>query len=499
MSKRPYASDFPSGSPSPPIRKTIVTTEPHLWNRNNQSLRALEPQQARETSAAVVAKRTITPDQLWRTPITRSMGINAILNPSHSLAMDPSPPLGIRDLLEPALYSSSSPSTNPPATPSPMGLTPSSDPFMSQHGRRMYSPVPQRHILTAKSPAVRSQNIGFGYPPVRGTMLVEQTPFVPQPYGDSLVRSSMDASQSTRHFMSKLSNRPTTFPGNSRPVVAPQNTTLDMAQTAYRPLLQASHPPSPTNLLQQPISSLPQHIGDPFTGEESWGRTPQNSDSSYTFVSAHSRFSSIRDPSSQSIIPIDFDSGSREAAEKRLKNCAASRSFRKRRKLNENEMKHKLERQEDKIRHITEARDFYRAERDFFKALYGRDMGLDRIPRRPQSPVPESEGEQEVGQVRRQLDCRYRQFPSKVKPIPNEDNSLSCVDLPSDSSTYAKSVSVDMCSSRDLPTTSIFSKKTARQELESWPVGIQFTAECIRFVKISGDRFPIVHYYVAAF
>ncbi|KGM92345.1 uncharacterized protein PADG_11542 [Paracoccidioides brasiliensis Pb18] len=125
-----------------------------------------------------------------------------------------------------------------------MGLTP-------------YSPVPQRHILTAISPAVR------------GTMLVEQKPFVPQPYG-------------TRWY------------------------------------------------------------------DRSWMNSNQRA-------------------------------GSWKAAEKRLKIVLLPRVFGKGRKLNENEMKQKSERQEDDIKLLTEARGFYRAERDFFKALYGRDLGLDRI------------------------------------------------------------------------------------------------------------------------
>ncbi|EEH47002.2 uncharacterized protein PADG_03100 [Paracoccidioides brasiliensis Pb18] len=37
ISKRPYTQDFPSNSPSPNVHKTIMTTEPPLWNRNDQS------------------------------------------------------------------------------------------------------------------------------------------------------------------------------------------------------------------------------------------------------------------------------------------------------------------------------------------------------------------------------------------------------------------------------------------------------------------------------
>ncbi|EEH18103.2 hypothetical protein PABG_00666 [Paracoccidioides brasiliensis Pb03] len=59
-------------------------------------------------------------------------------------------------------------------------------------------------------------------------------------------------------------------------------------------------------------------------------------------------------------------------------------------------MKQKSERQEDDIKLLTEARGFYRAERDFFKALYGRDLGLDRIAQQPQSLVFESDGESDM-------------------------------------------------------------------------------------------------------
>ncbi|PGH34890.1 hypothetical protein GX50_02241 [[Emmonsia] crescens] len=396
MSKRPHASDFPSGSPSRRVRKTVATTELSPRSRNDGTVEPLELQPT----------RGIGPPP----PTTRSIGMHAILNPSHSLAMGPSPHQGNRDILEPTLSTSPSPTTNLQATPSPVGLNPQSDRTASHHDRTMYSPLPQRHILTARSPGVRSSSIGSGYTPVRGTMTVEHTPFVPmqQSYGDPIIRSTMEAPPPMRHSLSHPSAPPpTTLPIDPRPTTgrqgsASQITAPGTSHATYSPLIQGSHPPASTNLLQQPVTSLPQPAGVSFIGEESRSRTPHEAGSSYTFAGGQNKFASPRDIQSRLSVPVDFDSGSRKAAEKRLKNSDASKRFRERKKVNEKEMKQEVERQKDDIKFLTEERDFYRVERDFFRTMYDRDIGLHRIPPRPTSPrlcqssapVSESESEQ---------------------------------------------------------------------------------------------------------
>ncbi|OJD10376.1 hypothetical protein AJ78_08590, partial [Emergomyces pasteurianus Ep9510] len=409
MSKRPHASDFLSGSPPRRVRKTVATTELSPRSRSDRAVEPVEPKAPRDNGPAARTGKTGSPDPVWRTPTTRSIGMHAILNPSHSMDTGPSPHQGSRDTLEPTPSTSPSPSTNPQATPSPAGLTPQSDRSASQHDRPMFSPLPQRHILTARSPVVLASSIGPGYTPVRGTMTVESTPFLPtqQPYGDPIIRSTMDAPPPMRYSLSHPAAPSTTLHIDPRPTPrrqgsAPQTVAPGTSHTVYSPLIQGSHVTASTSLLQQPVTSLPQPTGAPFIGEEGRSRTPHESGSSYTFVSGQNKFASPRDIQSRLSVPVDFDSGSRKAAEKRLKNSDASKRFRERKKVNEKEMKQEVERQKDDIKFLTEERDFYRAERNFFRTLYDRDIGLHRIPPRPTSPrlrqssapVSESESEQ---------------------------------------------------------------------------------------------------------
>ncbi|OAX78897.1 hypothetical protein ACJ72_06787 [Emergomyces africanus] len=410
MSKRPHASDFLSGSPPRRVRKTVATTdELSPRSRNDGAVEPVEPKVPRDNGRAAPTGKTGSPDPVWRTPTTRSLGMHAILNPSHNMVTGPSPLVGNRDILEPTPSTSPSPSTNPQATPSPAGLTPQSDRSTSQHDRTMYSPLPQRHILTARSPGVRASSIGTSYAPVRGTMPVEHNPFLPmhQSYGDPIIRSTMEAPPPMRYSLSHPAAPPTTLPIDPRPTTGRQGSASQVIipgtpHTVYSPIIQGSHVTASTNLLQQPVSSLPRPTGGPSISEETRSRTPHESGSSYTFVSGQNKFASPRDIQSRLSVPVDFDSGSRKAAEKRLKNSDASKRFRERKKVNEKEMKQEVERQKDDIKFLTEERDFYRAERDFFRTLYDRDIGLHRIPPRPTSPrlhqssapVSESESEQ---------------------------------------------------------------------------------------------------------
>ncbi|PGH10293.1 hypothetical protein GX51_00050 [Blastomyces parvus] len=410
MSKRPHASDLPSGSPSRRVRKTVATTELSPRSRNDRIVEPLEPQITRDSDPASLAGRTGSPDPTWRTATTRSLGMHAILNPSHTLAPGPSAHQVNRDIPEPTPSTSPSPSTNPHATPSSAGLTPQSDRSVSQHDRTMYSPLPQRHILTAKSPGVRAASIGPSYGPARGTMAVEHNPFLPPqqpPYGDSAMRPTMEAPSSMRYSLSHPSVPPSTLSIDPRPTTGrqgsgPQITTPGTTHTVYSPLIQGSHVPVSTNLLQQPVTSLSQPTGASFIGEENRSRAPHDGGSGFTFAGGQSKFASPRDIQSRLSVPVDFDSGSRKAAEKRLKNSDASKRFRERKKVNEKEMKQEVERQKDDIKFLTEERNFYRAERDFFRTLYDREVGLHRIPPRPTSPrfrqssapVSESESEQ---------------------------------------------------------------------------------------------------------
>jgi len=92
-------------------------------------------------------------------------------------------------------------------------------------------------------------------------------------------------------------------------------------------------------------------------------------------------------PPAQGLIPVfvDLKSGSRSQAEKRKANSDASRRFRNRKK-NEMAMEQKISSLSEEVRLTGDERDFYRAERDFFREALSRAIGPAKVPPRPTSP-----------------------------------------------------------------------------------------------------------------
>lgn len=87
------------------------------------------------------------------------------------------------------------------------------------------------------------------------------------------------------------------------------------------------------------------------------------------------------------MIPVytDLKSGSRSQALKRKANSDASRRFRNRKK-NEMVMENKISEQAEQLRWMTEERDFYLSERNFWRGQLERAVGPDQLPLRPLSP-----------------------------------------------------------------------------------------------------------------
>ena len=88
------------------------------------------------------------------------------------------------------------------------------------------------------------------------------------------------------------------------------------------------------------------------------------------------------------IVPVELDvqQASKMADEKRKRNAGASARFRERRKQKERESAQSIASLERDIKEISEERDFYIAERNFFRDVVARNLGLSQIPPRPASP-----------------------------------------------------------------------------------------------------------------
>jgi hypothetical protein len=85
-------------------------------------------------------------------------------------------------------------------------------------------------------------------------------------------------------------------------------------------------------------------------------------------------------------VKVDLQQASKIADEKRKRNAGASARFRARRKKKEKEALHSISAMEKEVRDIAEERDFYISERNYFRDLAMRHLGLGQIPPRPPSP-----------------------------------------------------------------------------------------------------------------
>ncbi|MCJ1351530.1 MAG: hypothetical protein MMC33_001514 [Icmadophila ericetorum] len=144
-------------------------------------------------------------------------------------------------------------------------------------------------------------------------------------------------------------------------------------------------------------------------------------------------------------VPVDVQAASKMADEKRKRNAGASARFRQRRKEKERESSQTIAKLENQVREIGEEREYYRAERDYFRQLVYSTSATQAqmVPRMPsprtrrlvtqtggnasnppnpqwqQSP-PEERGGQSGRNTRRRISSYTPQFdlppPSSVSP-----------------------------------------------------------------------------------
>ncbi|KAK2807818.1 hypothetical protein FQN49_008773, partial [Arthroderma sp. PD_2] len=177
-----------------------------------------------------------------------------------------------------------------------------------------------------------------------------------------------------------------------RPSANPQSqeTSPRTPQSSYSPYSQASPAPAPPAHLQQqnpsPVSTTA--LPGPPRSSMAQSLLPLEARGHYRgeagLVSIGPYMSA---EASTGLIPftIDRDSGSMKAKIKREKNSSASKRFRQRKKVVEAEQSQAIKRQEEEIKALTEERDYYIRERNFFRDMYARTPGA-KIPPRPQSP-----------------------------------------------------------------------------------------------------------------
>lgn len=361
-------------------------------------------------------KRRVSADHgssFSQTP-SRSIAMQSILNPL-DVSIEPRSRHGSREPFESPRSAPASPSSNirPPVDT----LLPFDQPGLSPRTQT-------GSIFIPRSPG-RAASLGGRFNSVPGTMNVTQSPFVqsPQPQTFStehtgrIIPESFTGAGSNRfqygggggrmRSVSFFAEHRSAHVG-SRP--HSQDTSPSTPQSTYSPFSQTP-PSSRPHYAQQP----PPHPPPPFphTLPPPAGRPVGESSRPLLLsegASTHPSEIGYQQPppknpldSGSTLIPvsIDLESGSRKADSKRKKNSEASKKFRERKKAGEAEQQHRLERQADEIKFLKEERDFYLAERDFFRDLYGRNPGFSaqsrppspRLRRRP--PEAQSQAQQE--------------------------------------------------------------------------------------------------------
>ncbi|EEQ29850.1 uncharacterized protein MCYG_02669 [Microsporum canis CBS 113480] len=414
MSQRPYASNSPSDETSQPVSQLL--TSPGRSTAPQDEVESVDPQ-ARHGAPIPTPSRSgsvrgdETPPELAHSgrPTSsghgsasqkrpRSLGMQAILNPSSHAPLEPSSRQSSREPLGSPTSTATSPSAHIRGTPSPI-QPPTQPPLHYHYERSTLSPKVGRKLLTPKSPAVRAASLGGRFTPVPGTINAIQSPFLQSPppprFAEGASRVLIDSASAT--VPSRLTQpRQTTHAASifydQRPSTNPQSqdTSPRTPQSSYSSYSHPSPAPAPSIHIQQqhpsPISNPA--IPGPPRSTIAQSLLPLENRGHYRGDGALAALGPYMtaEPGT-GLIPftIDRDSGSMKAKIKREKNSSASKRFRQRKKVVEAEQSQAIKRQEEEIKSLTEERDFYIRERNFFRDMYARTPGA-KIPPRPPSP-----------------------------------------------------------------------------------------------------------------
>lgn len=279
-----------------------------------------------------------------------------------------------------------------------------------QHAPRPFQPPVRpplgRHILSPKSPRLhRTQSLNVLNPGVLG-----------QPTGTIDAHASPFLTASTRPSDSVLSHpslptppaggRPSYFPPVSATSSGPpinlaregRRLSVGFPQSGsaspigqYSPYSQAASvassqfdtPSTPGHYsMRHPSVQMHEsrHSAGPMEGERNMIPMAPSGQSSIQLMT-------IKSQGGHNVqIPVDVQAASKVADEKRRRNAGASARFRARRKEKEREASMSISRLEQQLRDALEDAEFYRGERDYFKAICQQHNHAERPHVRPTSP-----------------------------------------------------------------------------------------------------------------
>jgi hypothetical protein len=273
-----------------------------------------------------------------------------------------------------------------------------------QHPLRPFHPPGRplaRTVLTPKSPRLhRTQSLGLFNPPT-GTIDAHQTPF-------------LTASTRPSEPVTSQPSLPTPPAGNRPAYLATVNTTAptqppNMVRAEMRrPSIGFPQSGSASPIAQYSPYSQPASVASSQFDQNTAGQHMLSHSNIQMHDARHSAGNTGRErnmipmaPSGQSSIqlrtiitqqghnvqiPVDVQAASKVADEKRRRNAGASARFRARRKEKEREASMSISRLEQQLRNALEDSEYYRVERDYFKAIVFQQPHAEDHYGRPPSP-----------------------------------------------------------------------------------------------------------------
>lgn len=259
-----------------------------------------------------------------------------------------------------------------------------------------------RHLLGQKSPKLhRTQSLNLLNPPT-GTIDAHQTPF--------LTANARPSEQLTLHssaLIPPVGARPAYFSAVSAtvPTPPPHMVRMEMRRPSMGfPQSGSASPIAQYSPYSQPASVASSQYEQPNTPEQYMlshsniqmldARFPRgNLDTERNMIpmapsgQSSIQLMTIKSQQGHNVqIPVDVQAASKVADEKRRRNAGASARFRARRKEKEREASMSISRLEQQLRNALEDAEYYRGERDYFKAIVFQQPSPERHYGRPPSP-----------------------------------------------------------------------------------------------------------------
>ena len=286
----------------------------------------------------------------------------------------------------------------------PSHLSPSSEPLSGPTGREA------RRVLTPRSPGLRATSlsarstsmasavlapspsvsgVGRVYTAEPGLHAESEIPPLPSASSTGRFGSSYPPfSQSGRAESRRASGgRGAASTPASGAVPATQSESPSTSHSSYSQFSQASpvirygNATMPPSMYPQPQSGRP--IDHPSHG------LPPSAMGEAQYDVGHGSYQMTFDTESgPMVVPVEVDvqQASKMADEKRKRNAGASARFRARRKEKEKEANQTIDSLQKVIRDVTEEKDFYLGERNFYRDFVARVLGPNQLPGRPPSP-----------------------------------------------------------------------------------------------------------------